>query len=83
MSSALLATEFFLVCLPAKLLLVLASAAILGCESHGTHDHIFFPDSSGRLQTAAYMREREREREESWGVVVRDTTVWRGVVTET
>jgi hypothetical protein len=25
----------------------------------------------------------EREREESWGVVVRDTTVWRGVVTET
>jgi hypothetical protein len=21
----------------------------------------------------------EREREESWGVVVRDTTVWRGV----
>jgi hypothetical protein len=24
-------------------------------------------------------REREREREESWGVVVRDTTVWRGV----
>jgi hypothetical protein len=21
---------------------------------------------------------REREREESWGVVVRDTTVWRG-----
>jgi hypothetical protein len=28
-------------------------------------------------------REREREREESWGVVVRDTTVWRGVVTET
>jgi hypothetical protein len=28
-------------------------------------------------------REREREREESWGVVVRETTVWRGVVTET
>jgi hypothetical protein len=26
---------------------------------------------------------REREREEIWGVVVRDTTVWRGVVTET
>jgi hypothetical protein len=27
---------------------------------------------------------REREREESWeGVVVRDTTVWRGGVTET
>jgi hypothetical protein len=24
-------------------------------------------------------REREREREESWEVVVRDTTVWRGV----
>jgi hypothetical protein len=24
-------------------------------------------------------KEREREREESWGVVVRDTTVWRGV----
>jgi hypothetical protein len=24
-------------------------------------------------------REREREGEESWGVVVRDTTVWRGV----
>jgi hypothetical protein len=22
---------------------------------------------------------REREREESWGVLVRDTTVWRGV----
>jgi hypothetical protein len=23
---------------------------------------------------------REREREDSWGVVVRDTTVWRGVL---
>jgi hypothetical protein len=22
---------------------------------------------------------REREREESWGVIVRDTTVWKGV----
>jgi hypothetical protein len=25
------------------------------------------------------IQEREREGEESWGVVVRDTTVWRGV----
>jgi hypothetical protein len=24
-----------------------------------------------------------REREESWGVAVRDTTIWRGGVTET
>jgi hypothetical protein len=34
-------------------------------------------------ETVAVYGEREREREESWGMVVRDTTVWRGVVTET
>jgi hypothetical protein len=27
---------------------------------------------------APKLEEREREREENWGVVVRDTTVWRG-----
>jgi hypothetical protein len=33
-----------------KLLLALASTAILGSESHGTHDHILLSDGSGRLQ---------------------------------
>jgi hypothetical protein len=37
-------------CLTVKLLLVLASAVILGSESHGTHDHILISDGSGSLQ---------------------------------
>jgi hypothetical protein len=37
--------------LVAKLLLTFASTVILGCEFHGTHDHILLSDGSGSLQT--------------------------------
>jgi hypothetical protein len=39
--------------LTAKLLLALASTAIIGFESHGTHDHILLSDGSGSLQTTS------------------------------
>jgi hypothetical protein len=41
-----------LVCLPAKLLLVLASTIILDSESHETHDHTLLPDGSVSLQNS-------------------------------
>jgi hypothetical protein len=36
--------------LTAKLLLALASTAIMGSESHGAHDHILLSDGSGSLR---------------------------------
>jgi hypothetical protein len=39
-------------CLTAKLLLALASTAVLRCLPHGTHDHILFSDGSGNPQTS-------------------------------
>jgi hypothetical protein len=48
---------------------------ILCSGSHGTHDLILLPDSSGSLQ----LREKGREREEKeGGKVVRDTKFWEG-----
>jgi hypothetical protein len=37
-----------------QFLLVLASTAILGSESHGTHDHILLSDDSGSFQTISF-----------------------------
>jgi hypothetical protein len=44
-------TEYYL---SAKFLLVLASTAILGSESHWIQDHILLSDGSGSLQTHSY-----------------------------
>jgi hypothetical protein len=41
-----------------KLLLALASTAILGSEAHGTHDHILLSEGSGILQTTLSTNQR-------------------------